>query len=101
MSKLLTSVIITASLFLSSLANAVSPAEQKSLKSDVLDDNRSFFVYLPTDYDKNEAKKYSVIYMLDAGNDDELVAQQVEKLSGEGGQASTNCRCYRQHSSRI
>jgi len=85
MSKLLTSLIITASLCLSSLANAVSPSEQKSLKSDVLDENRSFLVYLPTDYDKNDLKKYSVIYMLDAGNDDELVAQQVDKLADDAG----------------
>jgi len=85
MRKLLTSLIMTASLCVSSLAIALSPPEQKSLKSDILNENRSFSVYLPSNYDKNDAKKYSVLYMLDAGNDDELVAQQLEKLAGEAG----------------
>ncbi|MGB0898852.1 MAG: alpha/beta hydrolase [Psychrobium sp.] len=85
MNKFITILIASASLCLSSLAIAVSSVEERSLQSDILNENRSFSVYLPSNYDKNNAKKFSVLYMLDAGNDDALVAQQADKLANEAG----------------
>ena len=85
MNSLLKHLVISASLLLSSTVLASSPSQERALESDILNETRSFSVYLPKSYDKNSSKDYSVIYMLDAGNDDQLVAEHVEKQAREAG----------------
>ncbi len=55
-----------------------------SLESAILSETRELVVYLPEGYDKKSQKPYDLIYMLDAGNDDVLMADTTKKLHHDG-----------------
>jgi predicted alpha/beta superfamily hydrolase len=55
-----------------------------SLKSETLGETRKMIVHLPEAYDVKHKDGYSVIYMLDAGNDDALTAKTARELNKAG-----------------
>ena len=65
--------------------NSASALEANfSLKSEILDETRKIIVHLPETYDAKHKNGYTVIYMLDAGNDDALTAETARKLNTAG-----------------
>jgi len=61
--------------------NAMASQNDFSIKSSILSETRNIKVHLPADYDSKPDDKFAVIYMLDAGNDDQLAAQTALKLA--------------------
>ena len=47
--------------------------EQLELKSEILNENRILNIYLPLGYEKEKAKKYPVIYLLDGSIDEDFI----------------------------
>jgi len=60
-----------------SIHSALAQDANFTLNSEILGESRNIIVHLPEGYDSNQQKKYPVIYMLDAGNDDVLMAETV------------------------
>ncbi|MFT7560059.1 MAG: putative alpha/beta superfamily hydrolase [Flavobacteriales bacterium] len=58
--------------------------EKFSLKSEILKETRNMIIHLPEGYDNTNKNRYSVIYMLDAGNDDTLTATIASQLHTAG-----------------
>lgn len=64
--------------------SALALTENFSLKSEILHETRRIVVHLPEGYDDKYKNGYSVIYMLDAGNDDVLTAKTAKQLNTAG-----------------
>ena len=69
--------IFVSCLIYGALALSTASAQQAnfSLQSKILGETRKVIVHLPEAYDANHKDGYTVIYMLDAGNDDALTAE--------------------------
>lgn len=51
-----------------------------TIKSEILGEDRKIIIHLPKDYDTTSKDEYSVIYMLDGGNFDDLMAEVADSL---------------------
>jgi len=74
-------IVICISAFTSS--NSFADQDNFTVKSTILKEQRKIRVHLPDNYDINKDQKFPVIYMLDAGNDDQLAADTAKKLASE------------------
>ncbi len=57
-------LLLTTSIIANATSNLINIGEKFSIYSEVLSEERNYWVHLPTNYDKN--KKYPVVYLLDA-----------------------------------
>lgn len=80
---ILKAIVIIGFSLLSGLNIAAAENADFTIHSKILNEVRDIKVYLPENYDEHSKVGYNVIYMLDAGNDDALVAHTVNKLSAK------------------
>lgn len=62
--------------------NVYAPIEQSdfTIKSEILGEDRKIIIHLPKDYDTTSKDEYSVVYLLDGGNFDVLMAKVADSL---------------------